>query len=97
MFFSKSKYCAFLQCPKLPWLDKYKPQEKEVDASDVKRMNSGNEVGDLAMRLFGEYTEVTAYTDDGKLDLDAMKQNTADCIARGKENICEASFDYNGL
>lgn len=97
MYFSKSKYCSFWQCPKIVWLDKYKPEEKEVDESALGRMKSGNEVGDLAMGLFGDYTEVTAYSADGKLNLDEMKRKTTECIACGEENICEASFDYNGL
>lgn len=97
MYFSKSKYCAFRQCPKISWLDKYKPQEKEIDENALQRMKSGNEVGDLAMKLFGDYTEVTTFATDGKLDLDEMKRKTAECIANGVENICEASFDYDGL
>ena len=97
MYFSKSKYCSFWQCPKIVWLDKYKPEKKEIDEGALGRMKSGNEVGDLAMNLFGNYTEVTAYSADGKLDLETMKRKTAECIARGEENICEAAFDYNGL
>ena len=61
------------------------------------RMANGNVIGDLAMTLFGDFTEVTTFGDDGKLDLDAMKRRTADCIDKSIENICEASFDYNGL
>ena len=97
MYFSKSKYTNFWQCPKITWLDKYKPEEKEVDEGALGRMANGNVVGDLAMTLFGDFTEVTAYSADGKLDLEEMKRKTAECIARGEENICEASFDYNGL
>ena len=97
MYFSKSKYTNFWQCPKITWLDKYKPEEKEVDEGASRRMENGNIVGDLAMSLFGDFTEVTTYGDDGKLDLDEMKRKTADCIDKGIENICEASFDYNGL
>ena len=97
MYFSKSKYTNFWQCPKIVWLDKYKPEEKEIDEGALGRMKSGNEVGELAMGLFGDYTEVTACSADGKLNLDEMKRKTAECIARGEENICEASFDYNGL
>ena len=97
MYFSKSKYTNFWQCPKITWLDKYKPEEKEVDEGALGRMANGNVVGDLAMTLFGDFTEVTTFGDDGKLDLDAMKRKTADCIDKGIENICEASFDYNGL
>lgn len=97
MYFSKSKYTNFWQCPKITWLDKYKPEEKEIDEGALGRMANGNVVGDLAMSLFGDFTEVTTFGDDEKLDLDAMKRKTSECIARGEENICEASFDYNGL
>jgi len=97
MYFSKSKYTNFWQCPKITWLDKYKPEEKEIDEGTLGRMANGNTVGDLAMTLFGDFTEVTAFGDDGKLDLSAMKRKTTECIDKGTENICEASFDYNGL
>lgn len=97
MYFSKSKYTSFRQCPKIVWLDKYKPEEKEIDEIAQERMASGNIVGDLARTLFGDFTEVTTFDDDGKLDLDAMKRKTAECIDKGIENICETSFDYNGL
>ena len=51
----------------------------------------------LAMTLFGDFTEVTTFDGDGKLNLDEMKRKTAECIDDDVENICEASFDYNGL
>ena len=97
MFFSKSKYVGFWQCPKINWLDKYKPEERETDDSLESRLTSGNEIGDLAMNLFGEYTEVTTLKEDGKLDISKMIEKTKDEISKGTENICEASFDYNGL
>lgn len=97
MYFSKSKYCEFYKCPKIIWLDKYKPEEKEIDDGARGRMATGNVVGDLAMTLFGDYTEVTAYNSEGKLDLEEMKRRTDECIGNDVENICEASFDYNGL
>lgn len=97
MFFSKSKYCSFWQCPKITWLDKYKPEEKEIDNSLSARLSIGNEVGDLAMTLFGDFVETTTLTEDNKLDYSAMIQKTADEIANGTENICEAAFSYNGL
>lgn len=96
-YFSKSKYCDFKQCPKIPWLKKYKPEEYVLDAETQARFSAGNEVGDLAMGLFGEYVEVTSYKPDGSLDLDRMKELTRQYIAEGRENICEASFDYQGL
>ena len=85
------------QCPKLLWLSKFRPELRAVDTALEERFKTGNEVGDLAMGLFGEFTEVTAYKEDGSLDLDRMQQMTMECIANGVENICEASFNHNGL
>ena len=61
------------------------------------RFDEGNVIGDMAMQLFGDFTEVTALKDDGKLDLNKMQDLTKECLANGTENICEASFNYNGL
>lgn len=94
--FSKSKYCGLWQCPKIAWLRKYKPDEITVDGSVIARMEAGNVVGDLAMGLFGDFVEVTAY-DDEKIDLSKMIENTKVEMAKGTPVICEASFDYNGL
>ncbi|MBO5745903.1 MAG: DUF2779 domain-containing protein [Clostridia bacterium] len=85
------------QCPRLLWLSKYKPELKPEDASLQARFDEGNVVGDLAMELFGDFTEVTAYKEDGRLDMDKMQTLTKECIANGIENICEASFSYQGL
>lgn len=96
-YFSKSKYCLAWQCPKLLWLSKFKPELKPEDPSLQARFDEGNVIGDMAMQLFGDFTEVTAFKDDGKLDLNKMQELTKQCIANGTENICEASFNYNGL
>ncbi len=94
--FSKSKYCGLWQCPKIAWLRKYKPDEITVDGSVLARMEAGNIVGDLAMGLFGDFVEVTAY-DGEKIDLSKMIENTKAEMAKGTPVICEASFDFNGL
>ncbi len=96
IYLSKSKYCGLWQCPKIAWLRKYKPDEMTLDASVLSRMEAGNRVGDLAMGLFGDYTEVTAYDGD-KIDLTAMIKATKEEMDKGTPIICEASFDYNGL
>ena len=96
-FFSKSRYCQVWQCPKNLWLNKYRPELKPVDASLQARFDTGNVIGDMAMELFGEFTEVTAFKPDGSLDLNKMQELTKQCIKDGVENICEASFNYNGL
>ncbi len=96
VYLSKSKYCNLWQCPKMAWLRKYKPEEQEIDENALSRMESGNEVGDLAMGLFGDFTEVTAYNGD-TLDLPKMIENTQNEMEKGTPVICEASFDFNGL
>lgn len=93
---SKSKYTGLWQCPKMAWLRQYKPEEAVIDEMVLARMKAGNEVGDLAMGLFGDYVEVTAYNGE-KLDLPKMIENTASEMAKDTDNICEASFSYNGL
>ena len=96
MYFSKSKYCGFCKCSKLAWLDKYKPEVQTVDESAEDRMAEGNELGDKAKGFFGDYVETTVKV-DGKLDLSAMIEKTAQEIEKGTENICEAAFSYNGF
>ncbi len=96
-YFSKSRYCLVWQCPKLLWLSKFHPELKPEDPALEARFETGNDVGDRAMGLFGEFVEVTAKKPDGKLDLEEMKRKTKECMENGVENICEASFGYNGL
>ena len=93
---SKSKYCAFVQCPRNLWLKTYKPELATPDASIEARMEAGNEIGDLAMQLFGEFVEVTAYKADGRMDLSEMISRTNELILQRQPVICEASFSYNG-
>ena len=51
---SKSKYCKGIQCPKILWMDKYKPEEAE-DVLPEAVLANGNKVGDVATRYFGQY------------------------------------------
>ena len=97
MYLSKSKYCLLWQCPKLLWLEKNHPELKTEDAARDERMVTGNEIGDLAMGLFGDFTETTVLKEDGWPDINAMLEKTSQCIADGVENICEAAFSYEGL
>ena len=93
---SKSRYTLFRQCPKLLWLNVFKPEEARIDASLQARFETGNDVGDLAMGYLGPFEEVTAHTPDGGPDLAEMCRRTQDCMARGVENIAEASFSWDG-
>jgi len=85
------------QCPRLLWLDRFAPDLRPENAALQARFESGNTVGDLAMGLFGDFTEITAFKEDGSLDLTAMKANTLACIEAGVPVICEASFESDGL
>ena len=91
---SKSRYTTYCQCPKALWLKVYKPDEAAVDASVETRYESGNEVGDMAMGLFGPYVEVTTKREDGSLDLNAMVEKTKQEMEQGTEVICEASLTF---
>lgn len=96
LYLSKSKYCSLWQCPKILWMNKYKPEELVLDNSALARMEAGNEVGDLAMGLFGDYVEVTTYKGE-KLDLQKMIADTKAEMDKGTPVICEASFEFSGL
>ena len=93
---SKSRYTLFRQCSKALWLSIYKPEEAKIDDALKARFEAGNVVGDLAMGYLGPYEEVTSHTPEGGLDLSAMCRKTQDAMARGVENIAEASFSWDG-
>ena len=93
---SKSKYTKFRQCDKALWLRVYHPELAVEDPQTAARFQAGNEVGDLAMHLFGDYVEVTTLKADGALDLKAMLDKTQQCLSDGTQNICEASFTFEG-
>ena len=93
---SKSKYCSLWQCPKIPWLHKYRPEEQVFDELLQQRMTVGSEVGDLAKGLFGDFVEVTV-RDGDRLDLAKMIERTAEEMAKETPVICEASFSWRGL
>lgn len=94
--FSKSKYCALWQCPKLAWLNENKPEEKELSEDAEARMEAGREVGELAKALFGDYVDVTV-RDGERMDLRAMEAATVGEMTKETPTICEAAFNYNGF
>ncbi|MCR4929076.1 MAG: DUF2779 domain-containing protein [Lachnospiraceae bacterium] len=88
---SKSGYCSGLQCPKILWLRKNKPNEaNKTDKDSV--LENGTMVGEVARGYFGEYSSVA--TVDDKYE---MVNETVDLMEKGAENITEASFITNGL
>lgn len=91
MNLSKSKYCNAIQCPKMLWLSKYKKEVFDDGVMNQSVLEQGNEVGDLAMGLFGEYVEVP-YS-----DLSEMIKTTDKLMKSDERIIAEASFSYEGL
>ena len=53
VYLSKSRYCKSVQCEKILWLKKYKPEYAVQKARDVVLKN-GTKVGELAKGLFGK-------------------------------------------
>ena len=66
---SKSKYTLSCQCQKALWLRCNKPEEAMVDPALASRFEAGAQIGKMARSLFGDYTDTTAYTNDGQLRL----------------------------
>lgn len=88
---SKSKYCCAVQCPKMLWLKANKPEEFDDSVQNEAVLETGSRVGDLAMGLFGEFTEVPYG------DLGDMLRITGQLMEQGTAVIAEASFSYDGL
>ena len=91
LYLSKSKYFSAVQCPKMLWLKKNRPEEYDDSVMNDSVLETGNEVGDLAMGLFGEFVEVPFG------DLGEMLSCTQKLISDGTPIIAEASFSYEGL
>ena len=82
---TKTVFVHSYRCPKLCWLERHKREAVNDDGS--LHSAEGNEVGDLAMKYFGDYIEIPY----GKPE--DMAAQTAQVLhdSRGK-TICEASF-----
>ncbi len=89
---SKSKYCSGVQCPKMLWLMKNKPEAFDDSVINQGVLDTGNEVGDLAMGLLGDFTEVPFDS-----DLTKMILKTEELLEQGVKVIAEASFLFEGL
>ena len=84
-----------MQCQKMLWLDKHKPQLKDIPPEVRARLDSGNDFGDKAMGMFGEYEEMTVLRPGTNYpDTKAMIANTSRHLALGTPVFCEAAFSY---
>ena len=54
---SKTDFVRGLQCPKMLWLDSHMPEKRVIPEEVQRRLDEGNEFGDRAMGIFGDYVE----------------------------------------
>lgn len=89
MNLSKSKYCNGLQCKKMLWLEKNKPEVKtEIDNESV--LDNGNDVHEVARKLLGEDINISFNE-----NLNEMIKDTEKALKKESVIITEASFNYN--
>lgn len=64
-YFSKSRYCSAIQCPKILWLNEHLAEEESDDGEEINEpvLQIGLEVGNVAKGLLGRYKEVP-YSDN---------------------------------
>ena len=89
VYLSKSRYCQCVQCEKILWLNKYKPDEAAgVDKTVI--FENGHKVGELAKGLFGDYEDV-----EFQRPLTIMIEKTKELLQNKPNVITEASFNYD--
>ncbi len=93
---SKSKYCNLWQCPKMAWLNKYKPEVKTEAQGVEDVLATGQEIGNLAKALYGDFKEITSMDGD-MLDISKMIDDTRHEMFGNANVLCEAAFSFNGL
>ncbi len=89
IYLSKSRYCKCLQCEKMLWLDKFKPDCANPEDKEV-IFENGRIVGELAKGLFGDYEDV-----EFDKTLTPMIEKTEELMKEKPNIITEASFDYD--
>jgi CRISPR/Cas system-associated exonuclease Cas4 (RecB family) len=83
---------------KYAWLDKNKREVKTPPSEfTLSLFDNGHKVGELAKEYFAVDFDVTAFREDGSLDLGAMLRETEKHIAAGTRAIAEASFSCGGF
>ena len=89
LYLSKSRYCKAVQCKKIIWLKKHKPEYAIQKAKDTV-LSNGTAVGQLAKGLFGKYEDI-----EFNENLDIMIKQTQELLNNKPNIITEASFNYN--
>lgn len=89
LYLSKTKYCRAIQCPKMFWMDKFKPEEAEQTTPDA-IFETGTRVGELAKGIFGEYIDIEYNKDKSQMII-----QTEEALKNKPNIITEASFSYD--
>ncbi len=92
MNLSKSCYTKGIQCPKILWMDLHMPEQFDDAAMNQAVLDTGSEVGDLAMGYFGDFVEVPFDLQD----FSAMVATTQELLNAATPVICEATFSCDG-
>ena len=92
MAITKTDFMRGMQCPKMLWMDCHMSEMRDESVMNQDILDTGNEVGDLAMGYFGDFVEVPY----DPADFDGMIRRTEELIANGVPNVCEATFAYDG-
>ena len=97
MGITKTDFMRGMQCRKMLWLDRHKPQLRVIPPETQARLDAGNDFGDRAMGMFGPYEEMTVYLPGTRIpDKKRMAEKTELHLRLGTPVICEAAFiDYN--
>ena len=61
MAITKTSFMRGMQCEKMLWLDKHKPNLQIIPPEVQERLDAGNDFGDEAMGMFGPYEEMSIY------------------------------------
>ena len=94
---TKTDFMNGMRCRKMVWLDKHHPELRKLSAEVQALFDQGNSFGDKAMGMFGEHEEMTAYTEEGRIDCTEMIKRTKNAIEKGTRVICEAAFATDNL
>ena len=95
MAITKTDFMRGMQCPKMLWLDRHKPNLRVIPPEVQARLDAGNDFGDRAMAMFGPYEEMTVYRPGTRIpDKKAMLERTKEHLALGTPVICEAAFSH---
>lgn len=93
---SKSAYQKARQCPKIAWMATHMPEKASDAYLNKSLLGSGNEVGDLAMGMFGDFIEVEQTFDFTKMagQTEALLRSELERASSGVEtsSVCEATF-----